>query len=75
MGEMGAGYPLFFEYLKYCAYLLLLLCVIYVLPAVAILAHEYQSILEKDEGLGEKEDPIALFSIGAIVNERIWKRA
>lgn len=72
MGEMGAGYPLFFEYLKYCAYLLGMLCIIYVLPSAAILQHEYLTILEKNGGYSEKEDPIALFSIGAILNEKIW---
>ena len=75
MGEMGSGYPLFFEYLKYWAYLLLMLSVIYVLPAASILAGEYQDILEKNGGLQDDEDPIALFSIGAILNERIWHRA
>jgi hypothetical protein len=75
MGEMGAGYPLFFEYMKYCCYLLSLLTVIYVLPAASILAHEYQTILEKNQGLGKNEDPIALFSLGAVLNQRIWERA
>lgn len=51
MGEMGAGYPLFFEFLKWCAYLLSLLCVVYFLPTAAILAKEYQHILEANGGL------------------------
>jgi hypothetical protein len=75
MGEMGAGYPLFFEFLKYCTYLMLLLVVIFVLPASAILAREYQTLLEANNGYGKNEDPLALFSVGAILNERIWERA
>ena len=50
MGEMGAGYPLFFEYLKYCAYMLAMLSVIYFIPAVYILAHEYMTTIEKNQG-------------------------
>ena len=50
MGEMGAGYPLFFEFLRYCCYLLLLLFVVYFLPTAAILAGEYQDILDKNGG-------------------------
>lgn len=41
MGEMGAGYPLFFEFLKYNAYLFLLLSIVYFIPTASILAKEY----------------------------------
>ena len=61
MGEMGAGYPLFFEFLKYNAYLLLLLCVVYFIPTAAILANEYKQILDKNGGkLQKDENMIAL---------------
>lgn len=76
MGEMGAGYPLFFEFLKYNAYLLLLLCVVYFIPTAAILANEYKQILDKNGGkLQKDENMIALFSLGAVLNEQVFARA
>lgn len=75
MGEMGAGYPLFFEFLKYNTYLFLLLSVVYFIPASAILAGEYQQIIEANGGLQKKEDPLALFSLGAVLNEKVFERA
>ena len=75
MGEMGAGYPLFFEFLKYNAYLFLLLTLIYSIPTASILANEYNQILEANGGLQKKEDPLALFSLGAILNEKVFERA
>ena len=41
LGELGPGFPLFFEFIKYVTYLLLILCIVYFLPAAGLIAKTF----------------------------------
>jgi hypothetical protein len=41
LGDLGPGFPLLFEFLKYNIYLLFFLTLVYFIPAVAFIASAY----------------------------------
>ena len=41
LGELGSGFPLFFEFIKYMGYFMLVLTIIYFIPAAALMANAY----------------------------------
>ena len=47
LGDMGPGFPLFFEFIKYLGYLMLALTLVYFLPAVALMYQAYGELKGK----------------------------
>ena len=63
LGDLGPGFPLFFEFLKYNIYLLLFLSFAYFIPAIAFIGIAYKELGKPKAN----EHPLALMSIGAFL--------
>ena len=64
LGDLGPGFPLFFEFIKYMGYLMLALTLIYFLPCVSLIAKEYEAI---SSNLQPTDNKVALMSIGIFI--------
>ena len=64
LGEMGPGFPLYFELIKKIGWLMLFLTIFYALPSAIMI---YLSIEKIKEGLTEEDSKVALFSFGSYV--------
>lgn len=64
LGDLGPGFPMFFEFIKYMGYLFLLLTLVFFLPTAALMAQAYQEISGK---LQPTDNKLALFSLGVFV--------
>ena len=64
MGELGPGFPLLFEFIKYSAFVLGLLTIIYFVPAMAMI-----TIALKKINVQPNQGSLALFSFGAFITD------
>ena len=63
LGELGPGFPLYFEFIKHLGYISLVLTIIYFIPCAGLMAQAYQKIKEKDPDA----KVLAVYSFGAFV--------
>ena len=64
MGELGEGFPILFQLMKYINMLLFTMIIFFFIPAIALIAaavNHYGADKTKDE------DPLALYSFGAFL--------
>ena len=66
LGELGPGFPLFFQFIKYLCYLMLILTVIYFIPAANQMYNAYVQLHKAGLNL-EQDNVFALFSFGAFI--------
>lgn len=64
LGEMGPGYPMFLELIKQIGLTMLLLAVIYFIPAAIFI---YNSYLEIKSSMTSSDSPVSVFTFGALV--------
>ena len=64
LGSLGPGFPLFFEFIKYVSYLMLLLTIVFFVPAEAMI---YQSYKEYKGKLKNDDSILSLWSFGAFI--------
>ena len=48
LGELGPGFPLFFEFVKYLCYLMLVLTIVYFLPCAYLIYEAWKNIKNED---------------------------
>ena len=63
LGELGEGFPLMLQLVKYITWLLLFLSLIYFVPAAMMIVN----VLSKIEEKAKAQSPITKFSFGAFV--------
>jgi hypothetical protein len=65
LGDLGPGFPMFFEFIKYTGYMLFFLTLIYFVPAVVMINKAMTEVKGK---LKPHENALALFSLGAFIH-------
>jgi hypothetical protein len=65
LGELGPGFPLFFQFQKYLSGLMLLLSIVYFLPCAKLMYEAYDKMVSN--GAPEKMNPLTVFSFGAFM--------
>ena len=66
LGEMGPGYPMFLELIKQIGLTMLILAIIYFIPAAVLIYKSYEEIKAKVK-LGPSDSPFSLFTFGALL--------
>lgn len=66
LGEMGAGYPMYFELIKRVGYLMLFLTLAYAVPSGYLIYRSYGEI-KKQLADREDESSVAIFSFGSYI--------
>mmetsp|Transcript_17892 Transcript_17892/g.30407 ORF Transcript_17892/g.30407 Transcript_17892/m.30407 type:complete len:217 (+) Transcript_17892:554-1204(+) len=66
LGELGPGFPLFFEFIYYVTILLFILTIVYFLPCCVVMYKAYTKLAEG--GLKAMDNVIAIFSFGVFVS-------
>ena len=64
LGNLGPGFPLYYEFMKYLCYLMLYLTITYFIPYAVIIFWAYREI--QDE-FHVEDSRIGLFSFGALI--------
>ena len=64
LGEMGPGYPMFLELIKQIGVTLLIIAIIYFIPAAIFIYNSYKEI--KDSMISS-DSPISVFTFGALI--------
>ena len=62
LGDLGEGFPVFFYLIKYITWLLVVLCVVYFLPMVVMMAKAF-----KEADMGPKDANLSYFSFGVFL--------
>jgi len=65
LGELGAGFPLFFQFVKYICILMFILSVTYFLPCAVQMYDAYNKLVQA--GLDPVDNIFAVFSFGAFI--------
>lgn len=63
LGELGEGFPLLLQLVKYITWLMLFITLIYFLPAAALI----NSVLSKTKEKAKAQSPLTKFSFGAFL--------
>ena len=64
LGDLGPGFPLYFEFMKYLCFLMLYLSVTYFLPYTMII---YQAYGEIKNDMDKQDSKLGLYSFGALI--------
>ena len=64
LGSLGPGFPLFFEFIKYVSYLMLLLTIVFFVPAEVLISKSYKEYTGK---LKNDDSIVSLWSFGAFI--------
>lgn len=63
MGELGEGFPILFQLMKYINWMLFLLMFIYFIPCIGMIASAVNRYGDK----ANKEEPLSMYSFGAML--------
>lgn len=64
LGNLGTGYPLFFDFVKYINYIMFLLSLIYFIPMAV---WTYQAFMVIKPSLSVNDSYVAVYSLGAFL--------